>query len=437
MRIARAVPAAILVVATFIGLALVPAGAQQKSKADDVGITDKEIRIAVIADVDNPIVPGLFKAGADAVKAWGATINKAGGIAGRKVVVDFIDSKLSANDTRNAVIKACSEDFALVGTEAISLNNVADLETCPNAQGQAIGIPEFPGIASAGERCSPVVFSVAGDAKYCSTKDSPTKTYTVQQGDYRYYLSKNKDLHGIWLAPADSKPIKDAASPSYQAGIDLGVKEDGEGIYDVFARDPQSSLTPFMNLVKQDGSTFVYAGSSASKMVQARQEANLQGVTSVKVWACHQGCYDQAFLQTGGTAVEGTSSILNTLPFYSEYKSNASLKSFAKQVGGVDKLNSYGMSAWVAALLFQDAAEKAVANGGTLTRQALLDALKGLHKFDAQGIMGPVDVAARIPPTCIVIAQVKNGKWARVHPTKPNTFDCSKQNLTEINVNQG
>jgi hypothetical protein len=34
-------------------------------------------------------------------------------------------------------------------------------------------------------------------------------------------------------------------------------------------------------------------------------------------------------------------------------------------------------------------------------------------------------------------AQVRNGKWARVHPAKPNTFDCNKQNLTEIKVNQG
>ena len=98
MRIARAVPAAVAGRRHLDRRGPRAGRAQQKAKADDVGITDTEIRIAVIADVDNPIVPGLFKAGADAVKAWGATINKAGGLAGRKVVVDFIDSKLSAND---------------------------------------------------------------------------------------------------------------------------------------------------------------------------------------------------------------------------------------------------------------------------------------------------------------------------------------------------
>ena len=96
--------------------------------------------------------------------------------------------------------------------------------------------------------------------------------------------------------------------------MDLGIKEDGEGIYDVFARDPQSSLTPFIQVVKENGSTFVYNGSSAEMMVLARQEAAIQGVDSVKLWACHQGCYDHDCLDTGGSDVEGTHSLLLTCP---------------------------------------------------------------------------------------------------------------------------
>ena len=81
------------------------AGAQSsKPKADDVGITDSEIRLAVIADVDTPVQPGLFQKSVDAMKAWADVVNKAGGVAGRKVVIDFIDSKLNPNETRNAII---------------------------------------------------------------------------------------------------------------------------------------------------------------------------------------------------------------------------------------------------------------------------------------------------------------------------------------------
>src|SRR5438105_629327 len=87
------------------------AGAQSSGnetpKATDVGITATEIHIAVVADVDNSIVPNLFKPDADAVMGVGKYLNSkagGGGLAGRKVVVDFYDSKLNPTATTNAEI---------------------------------------------------------------------------------------------------------------------------------------------------------------------------------------------------------------------------------------------------------------------------------------------------------------------------------------------
>ncbi len=85
-------------------------------------------------------------------------------------------------------------------------------------------------------------------------------------------------------------------------------------------------------------------------------------------------------------------------------------------------------------VVFQVAVGKASANGGTLTRQSLFDALKGEHAFNAQGIMGPVDVGNHQPGACIVMTQVKNGKWIRTYPTKVGTFDCNKKNLVQIKM---
>jgi hypothetical protein len=36
---------------------------------------------------------------------------------------------------------------------------------------------------------------------------------------------------------------------------------------------------------------------------------------------------------------------------------------------------------------------------------------------------------------CAVIAQVRNGQWQRVYPSKPGTFDCSRANLATIKMN--
>jgi hypothetical protein len=439
MKISRLVCTTI-VVALVVGMGSTVAVAAaprqgQKPKAADVGITDKEIRLAVVADVDTPVVPGLFQAAVDTMRAWAKTVNQQGGIAGRKVVIDFLDSKLSGDEARNAVIKACAEDFAMVGGEALFLNNVDDMVACKNAQGEAVGLPDMPGLAlDNAQKCSPVSYIASGDTKFCSTINDHPQTYYPQQGDFRYYLSQNKNLHGVFTLPSDVKAASDAQLVVFQAGVDLGVKKDDAGFYDVSARSQQSVLTPIVKVIKDNSSTFVYNGSSFAIMAMLRREAKLQGVDSVKVWACNQGCYDNEFLKQGGSDVEGTTSILTSLPFYSEYKANPTLKTIVKELGGPDKVTGNSVNALVAGLLFQDAAAKAIAGGGTLDRASLLAALKAEHDFDANGIIGPTNIGNRDPQQCIVLTEVKNGKWVRIHPTKVDTFDCSKKNIAKLQL---
>ena len=65
--------------------------------ATDVGITPTEIRIGVIADTGSPLAPGLFQGAVDGVQAWADYMNaKEKGLAGRKIVIDVYDSKLTA-----------------------------------------------------------------------------------------------------------------------------------------------------------------------------------------------------------------------------------------------------------------------------------------------------------------------------------------------------
>jgi hypothetical protein len=434
LRLSRLLAVVLTVVMALLGVSAVGAGAQSsKPKADDVGITDTEIRLAVIADVDTSIQPGLFQKSVDAMKAWADVTNKSGGIAGRKVVIDFIDSKLSPNDTRNAIIKACADDFAMVGGEALFLNNVDDMVACKDKAGKAIGIPDMPGTAlDTTQSCSPVTYVATGLGAYCATRDQHPQTYTVQQGDYLYYLKKNKDLHGIWTIPGDLKATKNAVIPTATAGVDLGIKKDGQGFYDIFSRDPQSAMTPIVQAIKQNNSTFAKNG--GNKMADLRKEATLQGVDSVKVWACNQACYDNLIVEQGGADVDGTQILLSTVPFYSEYKNNPALKKLVTAAGGIENVDFNSVSSWVAALLFEDAAKKATADGGTLSRASLFDALKTETSFDAGGIIGATDFASHMPSPCIVMTQIKDGKFVRTYPTKVGTFDCNKKNIVEMKL---
>ena len=136
-------------------------------------------------------MPGVLQGIVDGVKGWGKYVNANGGIAGRKVQVDFIDSKLNPNDARNAIIKACGEDFALVGTGALLLQTPDDEISCPDATGKAIGIPDIAAlVTNMAEACAPNAFPIVPNSVDCSTANSSPQTYRANNGDSKYLVKK-------------------------------------------------------------------------------------------------------------------------------------------------------------------------------------------------------------------------------------------------------
>ena len=94
---------------------------------------------------------------------------------------------------------------------------------------------------------------------------------------------------------------------------------------------------------------------------------------------------------------------------------------------GKDNVDGVGAYAWAAAVAFRDAVNATVKTHGVngLTRANLLAALNNIHRFDADGMLAPIDLASRKTTDCHVLTQVRNGTFVRVEPTKPGTFDCN------------
>jgi hypothetical protein len=401
--------------------------------ADEIGITPTEIHLAFIADVNTSVVPGLFQKSVDVFNAWAAVVNKNGGVAGRKIVVDFCDGKLDANATTSCVIKACQNDFSIV-SEVDVLTDVSDIDQCKDKKGQATGIPNQAIIAFQPQTCDKFTYTIQGQASYCATINQKPQSYTVNIGDFKYYTSHFSGLHGIWVYNGDVPAVRIASVPQFTAGSNLGIKKDGEGFYTSNGQAPQSAMTAFTQVLKRSGSNFAYDGATNSNYILLRREAQLQGVNNIKVWASNSGIYDADFIKQGGSAVEGTTASLSNLPFYSEYKSNPALSALVDQLGGVNKLSNNSLGAFTHGLLFEDAAAKAVATGKPLTRASFLEALNNEHAFDAKGVIGKTDIGAHTLSPCIVIITVKNGKFERVAPTAPGTFDCDPGNVTTIKM---
>ncbi len=156
--------------------------AAKPTKATDIGVTPTEIKIAVVADVDTPLSPGLFQGVVDGFNGFAKYINANGGLAGRKVVVDFHDSKLSGSESRNAMITSCTNDFAVVSA-ALFLANVDDVEQCKDSTGAVTGLPDLATLyTSLAQQCSKTTYAVNPPAIVCSTATQHPQTYQANIG---------------------------------------------------------------------------------------------------------------------------------------------------------------------------------------------------------------------------------------------------------------
>jgi ABC-type branched-subunit amino acid transport system substrate-binding protein len=400
--------------------------------SSEVGVSPTTITVTVIADIGSPLSPGLFQGSIDGVKAWAASVNATGGLACRQVVVKQADSKLSADEAKNAITTACGDSTVLLGTTALFLNDMRGAESCKDKAGVATGIPDLPVLQTEPvEQCSPISFAVIPNGGSCPYTSGVRTYQDVTPAIEWFKKNVTPDLHGVFVVAADL-PSTITASTALYAGIEhAGVKQDAE--FGESGLATQSQYTPIAQAIKAHNATWVMNGLDFSGTLKMRKEAALQGVNSVKVWACTLQCYAPNFIKQGGAAVEGQYSWLQFLPF-EDQGSNPTLDTFLKYD---TKPDSFGLQAFAAGLLFQQVVESIVKTSGpnAITRAAILAQIRTVHDFDAGGMLVKTDIAGKTPSPCVAIVQVKNGAWVRVDPVKKGTFDCSlSSGITKLSL---
>jgi Periplasmic binding protein len=413
-------------------------GGSEKPTDSEIGVSADEIRIAVIADVENAPAPGLFQGSVDGVRGFAKFINSKGGLAKRKVVVDFIDSKLSADEARNAIIRACENDFAMVGTAALFVNNVDDLAGCVDKAGAATGLPDLPFVTTeVVHQCNPTTFPMAPPQILCDTQDEHPQTYQGNAARGLYYKKKFGNLHGVYVFGSDLKSARNSTFSSGLGQIRLICCESDRD-FDVSSLAPQTAYTPVVQAIKDNNSSYAQSGSTYASTVYLRKEAKLQAVDSVKVWDCGTQCYDRNFLDQGGADVEGQYVDALYAPFLdpAERKANKMAANYVKFTGEEEAGRLGGPYSFSAGIAFRDAVNAVVKEHGVngLTRKNLLDALNSIHEFGADGLLAPIDLAGRRVSECHALLQVKNGDFVRVQPKKPGTFHCTPKGVYEVKL---
>jgi hypothetical protein len=402
-----------------------PGDCSRQLRSTEFGVTPTTITVTVLADVQNAFRPGLFKGSWTGVKAWGDYMNARGGLACRKVVVKEVDSKLSPTDSQNGIAAACNDSLALVGTTALFLQDVRTMDGCKDRAGRATGIPDIAELQTeAAQQCSPVSFPVLGSAGSCPYSGTGPRTFGIGHVQIDYYRNKLglNDLHGVFVIPKDVPSTIAAAMPAIRGFNKLGIKSDAE--IGESGTAIQTDYTQVAQAMKTHNSNYVWNDLDYKGTVLMRKEAQVQGVNSVKVWDCSVQCYDPRFIEEGGSAVEGQYVWINSLPL--EDKShNAELDALLSRYPHPD---GFGTEAWIAGEIFAQAVNDTIQSHGgdpnSLTRPNLLAAIRNMHAFDAGGMIPRIDVGRKRASGCLVGLQVQNGRFVRIDPVEPGTFDC-------------
>jgi ABC-type branched-subunit amino acid transport system substrate-binding protein len=391
------------------------------------GISDKEITVTVMADVDNPFKPGVFEGAWNGVKAWAEYVNDNGGLACRTVVVKTRDSKLNGEEAKNQVAAACGDSLAMVGTTAVFLTDVSGMESCKDKAGKPTGLPDLADLQTeAVQQCSDVSFPTLPIGASCPYAGTGERTFEISRTQYDYYLDKYKGekLHGVFAIPKDTPSILAATTPIVRAENQLGIASDAEFGMSALATQPE--YTPLVQAIKNNKSNYARSGNDYSTTVLMRKESAAQNVDTVKVWDCSVQCYDQRLISEGGSAVEDQYVWLNILPIEDGTGANPTLDAFIKYD---KKPDGFGLQAFAAGMVFGEAVKRAIAandnDPNSLTRASLLTAIRAMHDYNAGGMLPPdLDIGAKKASSCLVGMQVQNGKFVRVSPTEKGKFNC-------------
>ncbi len=398
--------------------------------ATDIGVSADTITFLAAADVQSPLAPGLFKDAWDGMQAWADHVNANGGLACRRVEVINFDTLLSPNESVNAQISACEKALAMVGTTSLFVYDTDTLNTCPDQAGDPIGLPDIAQLTTeVAHQCSVNTFPVVAPQGKCPYSDGP-RQYTERIGEVKWFQDNiNPDLRAVFLVPGDLPSIRLASITTIRAMEAAGVENVGE--FAVGGSELQPVFTPFVQTIADKHANFARTGSNDQSLVKWRSEASAQGVDA-QIWECTISCYTQSIFEAGGDVIDGTYLTIFSIPF-EEADTNSELQSY---VDSVSNPAAFGLNAWAAGVMIEDAINAVVDRGGVnaVTRKSLLDELSTVTAFDAHGMLGVTNPAGKISGPCFAVMQIQNGEFVKVHPTERGVLDCDSDNIRTITL---
>jgi ABC-type branched-subunit amino acid transport system substrate-binding protein len=403
-RTVRGLLAGTLIIGTLVlaGGTLGVTAAGAAPTATTPGVTANSITVGSISDISLPIA-GLFEGAKVGTAAYFAYINSQGGVNGRKLVLNGMDSAFSSGTVANEAQSIAKNDFAIVG--GFSLLDGAEQSAIDAAKLPIITQVLTPALYTDPNLYSAIPLVNGGEAT----------------GPFKW-LKKTypQDVTAVGLIGSNSAATAITAEHTFKTlTYSLGYKW-------LYARDAsftETSFIPDMIKMKSAGVKMVFEPTQQGAYISTMaQEIKQEGLNALLVSGGN--AYEENF--TPGSAGNGTL-VTGVTALYEgqDAKSVPAVATFdkwAKKVDPQTQLDLYTLYGWINAQLFVQALRGAGANP---TRASLDAQLDKITSFNASGLISNQNPAQKIPGGCWIVAQYENGTWKRIAPDPKSGFICN------------
>ncbi|HEU5033932.1 MAG TPA: ABC transporter substrate-binding protein [Mycobacteriales bacterium] len=373
------------------------AGTSCPTSGTDTGLTSNQVSFGTIASTTGPVA-GLFEGAIQGEQAFRAFANSTGGICGHAVNVVAADDGTNCNQNQNATQNMASRIFAFVGSFSL-------YDGCGAAYIKQHNIPDLH------VQLDPR----AGEpASHYDVEPGPLG-YTT--GPFAYYAKK---YPSAVKAVGTLFPNIPSAVQKQHAFVKAANSVGWKFVYSRAADATETDWTSdFVKMCGQQHIKIFFTSAenaqNAAKMIQNESQAGCpKSLINIIPIA-----YDQAFVADVGdtSKIEGMMGWNEFSLFFNKDEAQRipelqQLQTWFQRVNGNKPLNLYALFAWAEGRLFQQAFENA---GPTINRKTLLAALAKIHKFDANGIVAPVDPGSKTEGVnCYLLWNFSHGAFHRM-----------------------
>jgi hypothetical protein len=383
------------------------------------GLTSSSIRIGTTADPGAAAAPGLEQEFFDTADAFSKWCNAAGGINGRKIIVDKWDAKLF--NVGQAFTNACQKDFMVVGNgNAFDSAGVKPREGCKLGDIYAYTVAPETATSTLQVSVNPsnptqypygplrLLIDAYPQSKSGIGIGSSNLASLIPQGKR---IQQSLQENGIKVSVLQEQP---PSVPNYRPYVEQ-LKQTGAVGYDTINGQ---DITPIVQAMKNTG----YSPAFILYSVQYYLDANVQAAKAL-------GTFPNQYVGFSHLAFEMDPVKYPVLAQVKKILSDAIAKP------RFTDFTASSMSAWA---LW---AKEATACGDNLTQDCVLQKAEAETNWTGGGLYPPLNLSTTNPniAQCWLLIKLTTSGWQYDQKiTNPNQgpYNCDPKNVTKVNTFQ-